>query len=166
MMENSNMRLNKETHIDQKDRHVQWRSMSVSSSQGRTHATPDEYDLRLCPVEAEHENKHHQGKLSKTGANFKDSGKGMNDDGFKFGSLCMCLPGFGKAKAVKARKRGIQIDHSMNHPVVSSTFSLESFELDSKGAQGITVQENNEDNSISSYFELPSIMLKCNGDGA
>nr|KYP50122.1 hypothetical protein KK1_028106 [Cajanus cajan] len=92
----------------------------------------------------------------------------MEDEGSK--TLCKCLPGFGfgKAKAVKPRKGGIQIDHSVNH-VMSSTFSLENFELNSGDTQekGIIIQENyHEDDSISSYFDLPSIILKCSGDDA
>ncbi|TKY72642.1 hypothetical protein E2542_SST01385 [Spatholobus suberectus] len=154
MMENSNVRLHKEMHID-KNKHLQWMNMSLPSSQ---HA-----------VELEHE-KRHQGSFSKSEAIVKDSGKRMEDEGSKCGALCMCLPGFGfgKAKAVEARKGGIQMDHSVNH-VMSSTFSLENFELNSGVTQGkgIIIQENNhEDDSFSSYFDLPSIILKCSGEDA
>ncbi|RDX89694.1 hypothetical protein CR513_28552, partial [Mucuna pruriens] len=143
-MEKSNM------HIE-KNEHVQWMKMSQ-------HA-----------VELKHE-KGHQGSFSKSEAIIKDSGKRVENEGFKGSALCMCLPGFGfgKAKTVKARKGGIKMDHSVNH-VMSSTFSLENFELDSGVAQGrgIIIQENNhEDDSFSSYFDLPSIIIKCSGDDA
>ncbi|KAK7329399.1 hypothetical protein VNO77_23566 [Canavalia gladiata] len=131
----------KVSNLTHKKQHLQWRSMSLSKKQGTT----------THQVEQEHENRH-QGSFS------KDSGKKVN-------ALCMCVPGFGKPKPVKARKGGIQ----MMDPVMSSTFSLENFELKPGITQGkgITVQENDyEDNSISSYFDLPSIVLKCSGDGA
>ncbi|KAG4946367.1 hypothetical protein HKD37_15G042733 [Glycine soja] len=139
-------------HIE-KNEHLQWMNMSLQSSQHE--------------VELQHQNRH-QGSFSKSEATIKDSGKRMEDEGSKCGTLCMCLPcfGFGKTKPVKARKGGIKVDHSMNH-VMSSTFSLENFELNSTQAKGIVIQENNhEDDSFSSYFDLPSIVLKCSGDDA
>ncbi|KAJ1378090.1 hypothetical protein SESBI_48213 [Sesbania bispinosa] len=138
------------------------RSMSLSIiSQGKTHAIPDEFDLRLS---SEHDNhQRQQEKVFKTEAINNDGGKGMKDDGFKCCVfLGMCLPSFGKkAKAVKGRKGGIEMDQysiSMNpvSTVMSSTFS---FEINSGVTQSKMVHENNEDDSISSYFELSSTML-------
>ncbi|KAJ1407614.1 hypothetical protein SESBI_24088 [Sesbania bispinosa] len=138
------------------------RSMSLSIiSQGKTHAIPDEFDLRLS---SEHDNhQRQQEKVFKTEAINKGGGKRMKDDGFKCCVfLGMCLPGFGKkAKAVKGRKGGIEMDQysiSMNpvSTVMSSTFS---FEINSGVTQSKMVHENNEDDSISSYFELSSTML-------
>jgi len=131
----------------EKNENLQWMNMSLPSSQ--------------------HE-KGHQGSLSKGEAITKDSEKRMKNEGSKCSALCMCLPcfGFGKAKAVKARNN--KMDHSVNH-VISSTFSLEHFELSSGVAhgKGIIIQENNhEDESFSSYFDLPSIVLKCSDDDA
>ncbi|KAL2340111.1 hypothetical protein Fmac_008051 [Flemingia macrophylla] len=140
-------------HVE-KNEHPRWINMSLLPSS--QHA-----------VELKHENRH-QGSFFKREALIKHSGKRMEDERSK--TLCMCLPGFGfgKSKAVKARKGGIQMDHSVNH-VMSSTFSLEDFEHSSGVTQGkgIIVQENDhDDDSISSYFDLPSIILKCNGDDA
>lgn len=168
----------KDSKLTYKNQHQQDRSMSLSrSSEGRrTHATPDEFDLmRLSTVEQhEHEhNKRPQRSYSKPEVIIKDcpkgSGKGKDDDddGFKCSAFCMCMPGFGnKAKkaVVKARKRETKMDH---HPVdpmmMSSTFSFEIFERNS----GIANENNKEDESISSYFELPlSQMFKYNGDDA
>ncbi|KAG5132851.1 hypothetical protein JHK82_024039 [Glycine max] len=146
MMGKSNMDI-------EKNEHLQWMNMSLPSSQ---HA-----------VEREHENRH-QGSFSKSGTLIKDSGKRMQDEGSKCNALCMCFPcfGFGKAKPVNARKGGIKMDHSVNH-VMPSTFSLENFKLNSTQGEGIVIQENNrEDDSFSSYFDLPSIVLKCTGDDA
>lgn len=92
----------------------------------------------------------------------KGSKRMEEGDGFKCCPLIgMCLPGFiGKVKPVKARRGGTEMDqYSVNNFVMSSTFSLEIFELNSGVAQGRIVRENNEDDSISSYFELPSNML-------
>lgn len=132
-----------------KNQHMQKRSISLlTSNQGKTHAIPDEFDLRL----SEQSNNRQNENFSKTEEFIKEGSKGgkrMEDGGFK-----CCFPGFGKAKQVKARKiRGnIEMDHSV-YPVVSSAFS---FEFNS----GVTTQgRNNEDESLSSYFELPSTML-------
>jgi len=146
------MRLHKDMHSE-KNENLQWMNMSLPSSQ---HA-----------VELEHE-KGHQGSFSKSEAITKDSEKRMKNEGSKCSALCMCLPGFGfgKAKAVKARNN--KMDHSVNH-VISSTFSLEQFELSSGVAdgKGIIIQENNHEyESFSSYFDLPSIVLKCSDDDA
>jgi len=145
-MEKSNTRLHKDMHVE-KNENVGWMNMSVPSSQ---HA-----------MELEREKGHHQGIT-------KDSGKRMKNEGFKCSVLCMCLPcfGFGGTKEVKARTGVKKMDDSENH-VMSSTFSLEHFELNSGVAhgKGIIIQENNhEDESFSSYFDLPSIILKCRGD--
>ncbi|KAK7412962.1 hypothetical protein VNO78_04752 [Psophocarpus tetragonolobus] len=152
MMEKFNMRLHKEMHVD-KNKHFQQTHKSMPNSQRA--------------VEMEHENRQ-QAKFSKSEATIKDSGKRMEDEGSKCSTICICFPCFGKSKGVKARKGGIQMDHSVNH-VISSTFSLENIEHNSGVTQGkrIIMQENNhEDDSFSSYFDLPSIILKCNGDDA
>jgi len=148
MMEKSNMRLHKDMHSE-KNENLQWMNMSHSQ-----HAMELEYE------------KGHQGSFSKSEAITKDSGKRMKNEGSKCSALCMCLPGFGFGKAKKARNN--KRDHSVNH-VMSSTFSLEHFELNSGVAhgKGIIIQENShEDESFSSYFDLPSIILKCSGDDA
>ena len=149
------------SNLNHKNQHLQIRkSMSLSSSQGRTHAViPDEFDLKLSALE--HDNMH-QVRFFKTQANIKD---GPNDGLFKWSALCMCLPGFGKSKAkpVKERKGENEMDHSVSH-VMSSTFSFEKFEHDSGVTQDIITHDNHGDESISSYFELPSQVFKCSGD--
>ncbi|WVZ19903.1 hypothetical protein V8G54_007225 [Vigna mungo] len=146
MMEKSNMRLQKDMHVE-KNENLQWMNMSQKHER----------------------EKGHQGSFSKSEAINKDSEKRMkNEEGSKCSVLCMYLPcfGFGRSKAVKARRGVNKMNDSVNH-VISSTFSLEHFELDSGVAhgKGIIIQENNhEDESFSSYFDLPSIILKCSAD--
>ncbi|CAL0309624.1 unnamed protein product [Lupinus luteus] len=166
----------KDSNLTYKNNHLQHSTMSLSRSQGRrTQETLDEFDLMNVSSSVEqgehgHDNKH-QGRFSKThgiikdGPNHKGSGKGKCDkDGFKCMALCVYLPGFGHSgkKQVKARKGETKImDHHVN-PIMSSTFSFENFDHNSAIAN-----EKNEDESISSYFELPiSQMVKYNGDGA
>ncbi|KAK7289977.1 hypothetical protein RIF29_04053 [Crotalaria pallida] len=166
----------KDSNLTYKNQHQQQRrSMSLSRSHGRrTHAaTPDEFDLMKVSSEEhdhdhDHENMHH-GSFFKAEAIIKDgtpkgSGKGKKD------ALCMCLPCFGKKakKQVKARKEKTKImDHHHHHypvdsMIMSSTFSFENFERISGMAS-----EKNEDESISSYFELPiSQTFKSSCDGA
>ncbi|OIV92052.1 hypothetical protein TanjilG_15043 [Lupinus angustifolius] len=164
----------KDSNLIYKNHHLQHSTLSLSRSQGRrTKATLDEFDLMNVSSsvekdEHEYDNKH-QGSFSKTqaiikdGRNPKGSGKGKYDkDGFKCMALCMYLPGFGHSgkKQVKARKGETKImDHHVD-PIMSSTFSFENFDHHS----GIAANEKNEDESISSYFELPiSQMVKYNG---
>lgn len=149
----------KVSNLTHKNHLKQWKSMSLSNSKGKTHAAPDEFDLRA----SENENKKQQ-KFYKSEAIIKDGSKGnkrMEDgDGFKCCSFGMCLPRFGKVKPIKTSKGETKMDCSMN--VMSSTFSIsfENFETYSGVTQGRMVRENNnEDDSISSYFELPSNMM-------
>ncbi|KAF1881517.1 hypothetical protein Lal_00021496 [Lupinus albus] len=164
----------KDSNLTYKNHHLQRSSMSLSRSQGRrTHETLDEFDfmnVSSSVEQGEHDNKH-QRNFSKTqaiikdGPNPKGSSKGKYDrDGFKCMALCMYLPGFGHSgkKQVKARKTETKIMHHHVDPIMSSTLSFENFDHIS----GIT-NEKNEDESISSYFELPiSQMVKYNGEGA
>lgn len=138
----------KVSNLTHKNHFLQRKSISVSRNQGKTHAAPDEHD-----------NKHLE-RFFKNEAIIKEGPKG---DGFKCCSFGMCLPSFGKAKAVKARKGGTVMDHPVNDPVnvMSNTFSIsfETFGFNSGVTQGTVVRENHEDDSISSYFELPSAMF-------
>jgi len=142
----------KVSNLTHKNLHNQWKSMSFSSSKGKTHALSDEFDLRP----RENDNTKQQSFFNSE-AIIKDGPK--NGDGFKCCAFRMCLPAFGKVKPIKPRKSETKMDCSMN--VMSSTFSF-SFETFDINAQGRIVRENennNEDDSISSYFELPSAEL-------
>ncbi|WVZ23641.1 hypothetical protein V8G54_002185 [Vigna mungo] len=89
----------------------------------------------------------------------------VTEEGFKCSALCMPLPGFGKTKPVKARKRETQM-HTVN-PVLSLSkpTSLEKFERSCLVSQ-VRVHENEGDNSISSYFDLPSELFKFSSHNA
>ncbi|KAL2342913.1 hypothetical protein Fmac_004198 [Flemingia macrophylla] len=76
---------------------------------------------------------------------------------FKCSSLCMYLPWFGKTKPVKERKEETQM--RAVYPVLSEPDSLENFEPSSVVTRA-RIQENEVDNSISSYFDLPSELFK------
>lgn len=123
---------------------------------GKTHATTDELDLRT----GENGNRKQQIFYKKETIIKevpKRSKKMEGGDGLKCCAFGMCLPGFGKVKPIKARKSETKVDYSVN--VMSSTFSI-SFENFDTDAQGRIVRENNsEDYSISSYFELPAAVL-------
>jgi len=142
----------KVSNLTNKNHHKQWKSMSISCSKGKTHALSNEFDLRP----SENDNTKQQSFFNSE-AIVKDGPK--DGDGFKCCAFRMCLPGFGKVKPIKPRKSETKMDCSMN--VMSSTFSF-SFETFDINAQGRIVRENennNEDDSISSYFELPSAEL-------
>nr|KYP67858.1 hypothetical protein KK1_024213 [Cajanus cajan] len=78
------------------------------------------------------------------------------EEGFKCGALCMYLPGFGKTKPIKERKEETEM-HAVK-PVLSEPDSLEKFER--------RIHENEGDNSISSYFDLPSEFFKFSSHNA
>ncbi|CAJ2637595.1 unnamed protein product [Trifolium pratense] len=141
------------SNLTHKNYHKQWKSMSLSNDNGKTHAVPDEFELR---PPGENENRKQQ-RFNKNEAIIKGSKKMESGNTFKCCALRMCLPCFGKVKPIKTRKSETKVDYSVN--VMSSTFSF-SFENFDINAQGRIVRENNnEDDSMSSYFELPSTMM-------
>lgn len=79
---------------------------------------------------------------------------------FKCGALCLFLPGFGKAKAVKAKKDG-QADGVVS-TVISRTVSLEKFECGSWASTGINTNDNDVEYSSSAnlYFDLPLELIR------
>ncbi|CAJ1937805.1 unnamed protein product [Sphenostylis stenocarpa] len=89
----------------------------------------------------------------------------VKEEGFKCSALCMPLPGFGKTKPVKARKEETQM-HAVNSMVSSSKpNSWQNFERSSLVSQA-RIHETEEDNSISSYFDLPSELFKFSSHNA
>lgn len=75
-----------------------------------------------------------------------------SDDGFKCGALCLFLPGFGKAKPVRARKEeAVVVENG-----ISRTVSLEKFECGSWAASAI----NEDGDSMSLYFDLPLELIR------
>ncbi|OIV89264.1 hypothetical protein TanjilG_23888 [Lupinus angustifolius] len=111
--------------------------------------------------EHEHDNKH-QGIFSKTEVIIKYGPLHvlmmMDSNARPFACVCQVLV----IKQIKARKVENKVmDHHVDPMTMSSTFSFENFKHNS----GIA-NEKNEDESISSYFELPiSHMFKYSGDG-
>ncbi|TKY58506.1 histone H3 centromeric protein HTR12 [Spatholobus suberectus] len=136
---------------------------SKSCGEGRACAPSDEFDIWwVKPSAVEHENMHH-GSLSKIEAIRESlvSGKDVktyDDEGFKCSVLCLYLPGFGKAKAVKAKKEGSEMEGA----VISSTVSLEKFECGS-WASSLLFHEI-EGDPMNSYFDLPMELIKCSAN--
>ncbi|KAK7399375.1 hypothetical protein VNO78_10557 [Psophocarpus tetragonolobus] len=112
---------------------------------------------RLEPSSSKVRNMTYQYKLQEIPKS--DRGK---DEGFKCSALCMHLPGFGKTKPVKARKEEIQ--NAVN-PVSSKPNSSVKIEHSSLVSQA-RIHENEGDNSISSYFDLPSELFKFSSQNA
>ncbi|KAK2448898.1 hypothetical protein P8452_12912 [Trifolium repens] len=148
---------NKVGNLTHKNYHKKWTSMSLSNNKGKTHAVLDEFDLR--PSSGNENKKQHSFYKSEAIAKEVPKSNKKMESGITFKCCAhrMCLPCFGKVKPIKTRKSEIKVDYSVN--VTSSTFSF-SFENFDINAQGRIVRENNnEDDSISSYFELPSNMM-------
>lgn len=90
--------------------------------------------------------------------NNKDSNMDLSsDDGFKCGALCLFLPGFGKAKPVRAPRKGeAEVEN-----VISRTVSLEKFECGSWASSAI-----GDGDTMSHYFDLPMELIRSETNDA
>ncbi|KAK7386603.1 hypothetical protein VNO78_26937 [Psophocarpus tetragonolobus] len=137
---------------------------SKSCGEGRVSRSPsEEFDLWwVKPSAVEHDNMNHS-SFSKTEATTESLVSGKNvethedEEGFKCSALCLYLPGFGKAKAVKT-KEGSEIEGGVN--AISRTVSLEKFECGSWASSSL-FNEIEGDRMNSSYFDLPLELIKC-----
>ncbi|QCD84839.1 hypothetical protein DEO72_LG2g5197 [Vigna unguiculata] len=131
---------------------------STNSSRGAF--SRKEETKSLEPSSSEVRNTTYNYKLQEIPKSYK-----VREEGFKCSALCMPLPGFGKTKPVKARKEETQM-HAVN-PVLSLSkpSSLEKFERSCLVSQA-RMHENEGDNSISSYFDLPSELFKFSSHNA
>lgn len=127
---------------------------SKSCGEGRASLSPfDEFDHWLIkPNTAEHDKNNHESffinetiKESHTSDNELET---IADEGFKCRALCMYLPGFGKAKSVKPKKEGLEMEGT-----ISRTISLEKFECGSWSSSKLF--NDIETDHTSSYFDLP-----------
>ena len=90
----------------------------------------------------------------------------VKEEGFKCSALfCMHLPGFGKTKPVKERKAETQMHASVNPVLSKPNSSSQKFERSSLLSQA-RIHENEGDNSVSSYFDLPSELFKFRSHNA
>ncbi|XP_058760335.1 uncharacterized protein LOC131633655 [Vicia villosa] len=127
---------------------------SKSCGEGRASLSPfDEFDHWLIkPNTAEHDNNNHESFF--INETIKESHASDNeletiaDEGFKCSALCMYLPGFGKAKSVKPKKEGLEMEGT-----ISRTVSLEKFECGSWSSSKLF--NDIETDHTSSYFDLP-----------
>ncbi|MCH97935.1 hypothetical protein A2U01_0018933, partial [Trifolium medium] len=129
--------------------------------EGRASLSPfDEFDRWLIkPSVVEHDNEHHvHESFSKTEAIEESHESDIEleanaDEGFTCSALCMYLPGFGKAKVVKPKKEGSEIEGT-----ISRTVSLEKFECGSWASS--TLFNEIERDHTSSYFDLPLELIR------
>ncbi|XP_018504448.2 uncharacterized protein LOC103953270 [Pyrus x bretschneideri] len=130
---------------------------SKSCGQGRTFAPSVDFDLWLIKPNAAEIVSRHYSNPSRAESNRVAHKNGKNrdphDDGFTCGALCLSIPGFGKAKPVRARK--VEPDELGN--VISRTVSLEKFECGSWASAMINEQE---DDNTSRYFDLPLELIR------
>ncbi|XP_050919374.1 uncharacterized protein LOC127136907 [Lathyrus oleraceus] len=134
---------------------------SKSCGEGRASLSPfDEFDHWLIkPNTAEHDNTNHESLF--VDETIKESHASDNeletiaDGGFKCSALCMYLPGFGKAKSVKPKKEGLEMEGT-----ISRTVSLEKFECGSWSSSKIF--NDIERDNTSSYFDLPLELINGN----
>lgn len=137
---------------------------SKSCGEGRGRLSSDEFDLWLTkPTAVEHDNRSRV-SFSKTEADNESSISGMEpetpaDEGFKCSALCLYLPGFGKAKAIKARK-----EESEMEGVISRTVSLEKFKCGSWASSALFHEIEGGDPMNSSYFDLPMELINCSAN--
>lgn len=92
------------------------------------------------------------------------------------GALCLFLPGFGKAKPVRAKNRAEEYQPSpaeptQNNIVISRSVSLERFECGSWASSTIVAEPKNNnkedgDSSTNLYFDLPLELIQTSGNDA
>jgi hypothetical protein len=137
---------------------------SKSCGEGRASLSPfDEFDIWLIKpsVMDDHDNnKHHvHESFSKTEAieeihaSDNELEANADDEGFTCSALCMYLPGFGKAKSVKPKKEGSEMEGT-----ISRTISLEKFECGSWASS--TLFNEIERDHTGSYFDLPLELIR------
>ncbi|PON83818.1 hypothetical protein TorRG33x02_203690 [Trema orientale] len=144
---------------------------SKSCGEGRTYCPSDDFDLWLHKPDFSDpfDNKKHCSSFSKADdhqminkANHLNKNSNHNnmdlssDDGFKCGA-CLFLPGFGKAKPVRApRKEEVEVEN-----VISRTVSLEKFECGSWASSAI-----GDVDSTNHYFDLPMELIRSGANDA
>lgn len=92
------------------------------------------------------------------------------------GALCLFLPGFGKAKPVRAKNRAEEYQPSpaeptQNNIVISRSVSPERFECGSWASSTIVAEPKNNnkedgDSSTNLYFDLPLELIQTSGNDA
>ncbi|XP_061347767.1 uncharacterized protein LOC133293244 [Gastrolobium bilobum] len=136
---------------------------SKSFAEGRAFALSDEFDVWLAKSSVVERNIYHD-SFSKTEEAIKESHVNCNDietledEGFKCSALCLYLPGFAKAKPVKARKEGLEVE-----AVISRTVSLEKFECGS-WSSSVLFHEIEGGDPMNSFFDLPMELIKCSAN--
>lgn len=148
---------------------------SKSCAEGRAFSPSDDFDLWLHKpdVSDQFDNKKLFSSVSKADdhmmidkANHHNKKNNYNynydkdlssDDGFKCGA-CLFLPGFGKAKPVRAsRKEEVEVENN----VISRTVSLEKFECGSWASSAI-----GDVDSMNHYFDLPMELIQSGANDA
>ncbi|XP_004509638.1 uncharacterized protein [Cicer arietinum] len=156
----SNMTLNNQFLLLQE---IQLRK-SKSCGEGRASTSPfDEFDIFLAKpsfMEHDYSTNRKRESFSKTevieecNVSDKEMETNADEEGFKCSALCMYLPGFGKAKSVKTKKEGIEIEST----TISRRVSLEKFECGSWSSSKLF--NDIERDTTSSYFDLPMELIK------
>ncbi|XP_019198964.1 PREDICTED: uncharacterized protein LOC109192717 [Ipomoea nil] len=134
---------------------------SKSCGEGRASVPPEEFDMWFAKTNI----KQVVGKFSrpetKADGDFRAGAKArsapLDDEKFKCGALCLFIPGFGKAKPVKARKEELPLPlpAEMVH-TISRTVSLEKFECGSWASSSINGGE-----ASTHFFDLPMELIRC-----
>nr|GLL27412.1 uncharacterized protein LOC109192717 [Ipomoea trifida] len=149
----SNLERLKESHLRR----------SKSCGEGRASVPPEEFDMWFAKTNI----KQVVGKLSrpetKADGDFRAGAEARSappdDEKFKCGALCLFIPGFGKAKPVKARKEELPLPAEMVH-TISRTVSLEKFECGSWASSAI-IDNNDGGEASTHFFDLPMELIRC-----
>lgn len=148
----------------------EWRNQGKSHLQrskscGEQRACPpsDEFDLWLDKLNHSVNKDIQFSSLHETECN-EDSHKqdARIDQEFKCGALCLYLPGFGKAKPVRARRE----EEAETENVISRTVSMEKFECGSWSSSAIANDMEENENSMNLYFDLPLELIRSSVNDA
>lgn len=144
---------------------------SKSCGEGRA-SSPPSIDFKAVSEKLESMNITRSASPRKPDAG-EEIGEGTKEE-FKCGALCLFLPGFGKAKPVRAKNKDDEDQSSEpailhSNIVISRSVSLEKFECGSWASSAIVTDSKNNDeaeNSTNLYFDLPLELIRSSGNDA
>ncbi|KAF6136669.1 hypothetical protein GIB67_016125 [Kingdonia uniflora] len=141
---------------------------SKSYAEGRTSVNSDVFDLWPTNVSSPKHKygdniKSYEGRGDENVRRTKKELGNSYDEGFKCGTLCVFLPGFGKGKPVRSVKdEGVANMQVM----ISRTVSLEKFECGSWASSPIINEGQDEERESGLFFDLPLELIRCGGNDA
>ncbi|XP_022924159.1 uncharacterized protein LOC111431688 isoform X1 [Cucurbita moschata] len=146
---------------------------SKSCGEGRASAPADDLDLLLNKAKFPETMSYGDFVRTESNKDYRNGAENLEptDDGFKCGALCLFLPGFGKAKAVRSIRKEeepeigkVRISRTEIGSVISRTVSMEKFECGSWASSAMPNETGEDDSSSSLFYDLPMELIRNSVD--